>query len=77
VQAGVLAGLAALGPVALVWDLVDLNLAKPIETLPGALRAQAHSDMTADRDAAIARFLGDRAPPPRPLRHCSQTCRWG
>lgn len=62
VQAGVLAGFAALGLVAGVWYLFDLNVAKPIETLSGALRARAHSDVTADMDSAIARYLGDLAP---------------
>lgn len=62
VQAGVLAGFAALGLVAGVWYLFDLNVAKPIETLSGALRARAHSDVTAEMDAAIARYLGDLAP---------------
>jgi len=62
VQAGVLAGFAALGLVATVWYLFDLNVAKPIETLSGALRARAHSDVTAEMDAAIARYLGDLAP---------------
>lgn len=62
VQAGVLAGFAALGLVAAVWFLFDLNVAKPIETLSGALRARAHSDVTTGMDAAIARYLGDLAP---------------
>ncbi len=62
VQAGILAGFAALGLVAGVWYLFDLNVAKPIETLSGALRARAHSDVTAEMDAAIARYLGDLAP---------------
>jgi DNA polymerase-3 subunit epsilon len=62
VQAGVLAGFGALGLVAAVWYLFDLNVAKPIETLSGALRARAHSDVTAEMDAAIARYLGDLAP---------------
>ncbi len=62
VQAGVLAGFAALGLVAGVWYLFDLNVARPIETLAGALRARAHSDVTAEMDAAIARYLGDLAP---------------
>jgi DNA polymerase-3 subunit epsilon len=62
VQAGVLAGFATLGLVAWVWYLFDLNVAKPIETLSGALRARAHADVTATMDAAIARYLGDLAP---------------
>jgi DNA polymerase-3 subunit epsilon len=61
-QAGVLAGFAALFLVTSVWYLFDLNVAKPIETLSGALRARAHSDVTAEMDAAIARYLGDLAP---------------
>lgn len=65
VQAGVLAGFAALGLVAGVWYLFDLNVAKPIETLSGALRARAHSDVTAEMDSAIARYLGDLAPAAR------------
>jgi DNA polymerase-3 subunit epsilon len=62
VQAGLLAGFATLGLVAGVWYLFDLNVAKPIETLSGALRARAHSDVTTEMDAAIARYLGDLAP---------------
>ena len=62
VQAGVLAGFAALGLVAGVWYLFDLNVAKPIEVLSGALRARAHADVTATMDAEIARYLGDLAP---------------
>lgn len=62
VQAGVLASFTTLGLVAGVWYLFDLNVAKPIETLSGALRARAHSDVTAEMDAAIARYLGDLAP---------------
>ena len=62
IQAGVVAGFATLGLVAAVWYLFDLNVAKPIETLSGALRARAHADVNADMDAAIARYLGDLAP---------------
>ncbi|MGQ0609884.1 MAG: hypothetical protein ACT4N9_02105 [Paracoccaceae bacterium] len=65
VQAGLVAGFAVLGLVAGVWYLFDLNVAKPIETLSGALRARAHSDVTAEMDAAIARHLGDLAPAAR------------
>jgi DNA polymerase-3 subunit epsilon len=65
VQAGILAGFAALGLVAGVWYLFDLNVAKPIDTLSGALRARAHSDVTAEMDVAIARYLGDLAPAAR------------
>ena len=65
VQAGVLASFATLGLVAGVWYLFDLNVAKPIETLSGALRARAHSDVTSEMDAAIAHYLGDLAPAAR------------
>lgn len=65
VQAGLVAGFAVLGLAAGVWYLFDLNVAKPIETLSGALRARAHSDVTAEMDAAIARYLGDLAPAAR------------
>jgi DNA polymerase-3 subunit epsilon len=62
VQGGTLAGFAILGLVTGVWYLFDLNVAKPIETLAGALRARAHADVTGGMDAAIARYLGDLAP---------------
>lgn len=62
VQAGVMAGFAIIGLVAAVWYLFDLNVAKPIETMAGALRARAHSDVTAEMDGTTARYLGDLAP---------------
>jgi DNA polymerase III subunit epsilon len=62
VQAGLIAGLLSVGLVAWVWMLFDRNMARPIETLAGSLRARAHSDVTADIDAAPARYLGDLAP---------------
>lgn len=62
VQAGVVAGFAILGLIAAVWYLFDLNVAKPIDALAGALRARAHADVTGEMDAAIARYLGDLAP---------------
>ena len=62
VQAGVVATFGILGLVAWVWVLFDTNVAKPIETLAGALRARAHSDVTGAMDVAVARYLGDLAP---------------
>lgn len=62
VQAGVVASFAILGVVAWVWYLFDLNVAKPIDTLSGALRARAHSDVTLSIDTQVARYLGDLAP---------------
>ncbi|QYK41309.1 MAG: DNA polymerase III subunit epsilon [Paracoccaceae bacterium] len=62
VQGGVIAVFVTLGLVAWVWFLFDTNVAKPIETLAGSLRARAHADVAADLDAAPARYLGDLAP---------------
>ena len=62
VQAGVVAGFVTLGLVAWIWYLFDMNLAKPIDRLAGALRARAHSDVSGEMDAEIARYLGDLAP---------------
>ena len=62
-QAGVLAGLPALGPiVTLTWYLFDLNVAKPIEGLAGSLRARTHADVERHIDPGEARYLGDLAP---------------
>ncbi len=62
VQGGVVAAFVILGLVAWVWYLFDINVAKPIDILAGALRARAHADVTGEMDAAIARYLGDLAP---------------
>ncbi|WP_054301577.1 exonuclease domain-containing protein [Gemmobacter sp. LW-1] len=62
VQVGVIAGLVILGLVTWVWYLFDVNVAKPIDILAGALRARAHSDVSGEMDTAIARYLGDLAP---------------
>lgn len=62
IQGGVVAGFVALGLVAWVWFLFDVNVAKPIDVLSGALRARAHADVTSEMDVAIARYLGDLAP---------------
>jgi DNA polymerase-3 subunit epsilon len=62
VQGGVVAGFVTLGLVAGVWYLFDLNVAKPIDRLAGALRARAHADVTGAMEAEIARYLGDLAP---------------
>ncbi|WP_103334469.1 3'-5' exonuclease [Pseudotabrizicola formosa] len=62
VQAAVLAGFACLGVVAWVWYLFDVNVARPIDSLAGALRARAHADVTGGMDGTIAAYLGDLAP---------------
>ncbi|MFN3846049.1 MAG: exonuclease domain-containing protein [Paracoccaceae bacterium] len=62
VQGGVVAAFAILGVVTWVWYLFDVNVAKPIDSLAGALRARAHSDVTGGMDAKIAHYLGDLAP---------------
>ncbi|NBR90484.1 MAG: PAS domain-containing protein [Rhodobacteraceae bacterium] len=65
VQGGIVAGFAILGLLAWVWYLFDMNVAKPIETLAGALRARAHADGAGELDASVARYLGDLAPAAR------------
>jgi DNA polymerase-3 subunit epsilon len=62
VQGGVVAGFVTLGLIVWVWFLFDTNVARPIDTLAGALRARAHADVGGDVDAAVARYLGDLAP---------------
>ena len=56
------AGFGTLGLIAWVWYLFDLNVAKPIDTLAGGLRARAHADVQGEMDTATARYLGDLAP---------------
>jgi DNA polymerase-3 subunit epsilon len=58
----VVAGFVTLGLVAWVWYLFDINVARPIDVLAGALRARAHADVGGEVDAAVARYLGDLAP---------------
>ncbi|WP_205518747.1 exonuclease domain-containing protein [Pseudotabrizicola algicola] len=62
VQGGVVAAFVILGVVAWVWYLFDLNVAKPIDSLAGALRVRAHSDVSGAIDPTIAAYLGDLAP---------------
>ncbi|MFN4172303.1 MAG: exonuclease domain-containing protein [Pseudorhodobacter sp.] len=62
VQGGIFAGFGLLGLVVWVWYLFDVNVAKPIDLLAGALRARAHGDVDAAIEAAPARYLGDLAP---------------
>lgn len=62
VQVGVVAGFVTLGLVAWVWYLFDINVARPIDVLAGALRARAHADVGDEVDSAVARYLGDLAP---------------
>ena len=62
VQVGMLAGAVVLGLVTWVWYLFDLNVAKPIDILSGALRARAHADVSGAVDSRIAQYRGDLAP---------------
>ncbi|HRK42418.1 MAG TPA: DNA polymerase III subunit epsilon, partial [Gemmobacter sp.] len=62
VQVGMLAGAVVLGLVTWVWYLFDVNVAKPIDVLSGALRARAHADVSGALDSRIAQYLGDLAP---------------
>ncbi|MDO8882498.1 exonuclease domain-containing protein [Pseudotabrizicola sp.] len=62
VQGGVVAAFLVLGVVAWIWYLFDLNVAKPIESLAGTLRARAHSNASGEIDTRPAQYLGDLAP---------------
>ncbi len=62
VQGGVIAGFVVLGLVTWVWFLFDLNVARAIERLAGAIRARAHAEVGGEIDRATARYLGDLAP---------------
>jgi DNA polymerase-3 subunit epsilon len=62
IQVGVISGFLTVGLITLVWYLFDLNVAKPIDVLAGALRARTHADVAGSLDAAVARYLGDLAP---------------
>ena len=62
VQGGVVAAFVILGVVAWVWFLFDVNVAKPIDSLAGSLRARAHSDVNGEIDSRVAQYLGDLAP---------------
>jgi DNA polymerase III subunit epsilon len=68
VQAGVIAGFGALGLVAWVWYLFDLNVAKPIDRLPGrpARPRPCRCDRTrwTRRSPAIWATLPPPPPPP-------------
>jgi DNA polymerase-3 subunit epsilon len=62
VQILVIGGFLILGLIAAIWYLFDLNVAKPIESLSGLLRARAHAEVGGEIDASLARYLGDLAP---------------
>ncbi|MBD3763638.1 MAG: DNA polymerase III subunit epsilon [Rhodobacterales bacterium] len=62
VQAGVVGGFGILALTAGVWVLFDLNLARPIDVLAGALRARAHAAVDGGIEVPAARYLGDLAP---------------
>lgn len=58
-QAGLIAGFAALGAITGVWFLFDRHVARPIETLAGGLRTGQAPDL------AEARYLADLGPAAR------------
>ena len=62
VQAGLVAGFAALGLIVWVWYLFDINVARAIDILAGTIRARAHAEVSGGMDTAPARYLGDLAP---------------
>lgn len=64
-QAAVVSLFLLLGLVTGVWYLFDINVARPIETLAGALRARAHAGVAGEIDSGIAHYLGDLAPAAR------------
>jgi len=59
IQVGTIAGFVILGLVAWVWYLFDLNVAKPIEALAGAMRAHADGGVAGGLEVPAARYLGD------------------
>lgn len=63
VQGGVMAGFMVAGLVAWVWYLFDINVARAIDRLAGAIRARTHAEIGTDmtHEAAGARYLGDLA----------------
>lgn len=62
VVVGVVAGFCIFVLVAGVWLLFDDHVAKPIERLAGNMRARTHTDIRADIDPSMGRYLGDLAP---------------
>ena len=62
VQAGIVGALGGLGLITWVWFLFDVNVARPIDLLAGALRARAHTDIDAGLDQTSVRYLGDLGP---------------
>ena len=73
VQAGIVGALGGLGLITWVWFLFDVNVARPIDLLAGALRARAHTDIDAGLDQTSVRYLGDLGP--AASRRCCLTCR--
>ena len=69
VQGGVIGSFGVVGLTAAVWYLFDVNVSKPIDLLAGALRARAHTDVTAAMDPSVARYLGDLAPAAQATAH--------
>ena len=69
VQVGALVSFGTLGLVAGVWYLFDLNVAKPIVVLSGALRARAHTNVAGQMQGDLARYLGDLAPAANAAAH--------
>ena len=62
VIAGIAAGFTITGLIAALWVVVDRHIATPIERIAGALRAHAHTPITAALDPDQAIYLGDLGP---------------
>ena len=85
IQAAMIAGLGLLGLMTALWFLFDRHLARPLESLAGALRTGRVPDLTqarhladlgpAARDAALARERSDQALAQALQDHAAETLR--
>ena len=60
-RGAIVAGFVLLGLFAWFWYLFDINMAKPIEGLAGAIRARTHAHVEDELDKSQAKYLGDLA----------------
>lgn len=62
VQAGIIAGFVSLGAMLWLWFTLDARVARPLVSLPGALRARAHGNVPGALSLPEAVALGDVVP---------------